>query len=453
MAKQTKEEETEFTELAPRTTQIIRAAPADLMLTPAFDLDTAQNRLAELQKFVEFYMKEGEDFGKIPGTPKPTLYKSGADKLCDIYALADKYQVTNRTEDWDRSLFDYEVECSLVSKRTGQLVSTGLGSCNSFEGKYRWRENKRACPACGKETIIKGKEEYGGGWLCWRKEGKSDGCGAKFPIEDDSIISQQVGKTQNDDVATLKNTILKMAKKRAKVDAVLSATRSSGLFTQDMDDIQPAEEPPANNHKSQEPPKKAAPPAARTAKPASTGQENVTLTPYKEGFVALSGNGLPIVRSNLDNKMMAELGWKWEGNIAIIPAKNGFKFVDLCKKHNVGTIWMEAPQRGPLAPPKANIPPMPVIEDEPEPSNGSDPIITSAKRVRGTKPGAKEYLAVEWDGKRASCWGKRLWPHIEHHVGRPAVLTLETKGQYTNVVGIVSLDGEEFFTEPIEDRT
>jgi hypothetical protein len=180
-------------------------------------------------------------------------------------------------------------------------------------------------------------------------------------------------------------------------------------------------------------------------------QQNVTLTPYKEGFVALSGKGLPIVRSNLDNKAMGELGWKWEGSTAIIPAKNGFKFVDLCKKYNVGTTWMEAPQRGPLAPPKANIPPPPVIEDEePEPSNGSDPIITSAKRVKGNKPGAKEFLSVEWDGKKASCWNKRMWPHLEHHVGRPAVLTLETKGQYTNVVGIVSLDGEEFFNDPVD---
>ena len=33
------------------------------------------------------------------------------------------------------------------------------------------------------------------------------------------------------------NTLLKMAKKRALIDAVLSATRSSDLFTQDMEDL------------------------------------------------------------------------------------------------------------------------------------------------------------------------------------------------------------------------
>jgi hypothetical protein len=220
----------------------------DLVLTAAFDLETANSRLAELQKFVKFYLQEGEDFGIIPGTPKPTLYKSGADKLCDIYALSDSYRVTNRTEDWDKNLFDYEVECQIKSKRTGKLVSSGLGSCNSYEGKYRWRETQRACPECGKQAIIKGKKDYGGGWLCWKKK---DGCGHKFVDGDKAIESQEAGKVENDDIPTLKNTILKMAKKRAKIDAVLAATRSSGLFTQDMEDIANGESHEEGSSKAQ----------------------------------------------------------------------------------------------------------------------------------------------------------------------------------------------------------
>ncbi len=39
------------------------------------------------------------------------------------------------------------------------------------------------------------------------------------------------------DSYSLINTLLKMAKKRALVDAVLSATRSSGLFTQDIEEM------------------------------------------------------------------------------------------------------------------------------------------------------------------------------------------------------------------------
>jgi len=36
----------------------------------------------------------------------------------------------------------------------------------------------QTCPECGQAAIIKGKAEYGGGYLCWKKKG---GCGAKFP--------------------------------------------------------------------------------------------------------------------------------------------------------------------------------------------------------------------------------------------------------------------------------
>jgi len=38
-------------------------------------------------------------------------------------------------------------------------------------------EKSNICPACGVAAIIKGKEEYGGGWLCFKKNG---GCGTKF---------------------------------------------------------------------------------------------------------------------------------------------------------------------------------------------------------------------------------------------------------------------------------
>lgn len=207
-------------------------------LHPVMDLETAKRRLLEFQQFVKFYLRDGEDYGIIPGTPKPTLLKPGADKLCELYGLADTYPDAriHRVEDWtkDPPLFDYEVTCVLIHKSYGNVVGEGMGSCNSYEGKYRWRDASRKCPKCGKEYIIKGKEEYGGGWLCFAKKG---GCGAKFPDTDPAIVSQSVGRIPNPDIADIKNTILKMAKKRAKIDATIAATRSSGVFTQDLEDI------------------------------------------------------------------------------------------------------------------------------------------------------------------------------------------------------------------------
>lgn len=216
------------------------AAPkAELMLTPVMNLAVAKQRLEEFQQFVREYMKNGEDYGMIPGIDKPSLFQPGADKLAELYGLAPTFPDERmiRTVDWtmDPPLYDYEVTCVLLSKRTGLIASEGKGSCSSYEAKYRWRECKRLCPQCSKEAIIKGKDDFGGGWVCWKKKG---GCGAKFGDGDKSIEDQTVGRVPNEDMADIKNTILKMAQKRAKIAAVLSATRSSGVFTQDVEDME-----------------------------------------------------------------------------------------------------------------------------------------------------------------------------------------------------------------------
>lgn len=221
---------------------IVQRSPAIGYLQPVMDLEVAKARLLELQRFIKFYLVEGEDYGRVPGIDKPVLKKPGADKLCEVYGLADTYpdERIKRVEKWETEppLFDYEVCCVLTQKGSGIVWGEGLGSCNSWETKYRWRDQNRRCPVCGKEAIIQGKAEYGGGWLCFKKKG---GCGAKFMENDPKIINQAIGRIPNDSAADLKNTVLKMAKKRAKIDAVIAATRSSGIFTQDMESIVEAE--------------------------------------------------------------------------------------------------------------------------------------------------------------------------------------------------------------------
>lgn len=179
------------------------------------------------------------DFGVIPGTSKPTLLKPGAEKIAKLLGLSDQYEILDRQEDWSKPFFRYLIKCSLVSVSSGVLISEGLGECNSMESKYRWRETKRKCPVCGAEAIIKGKNEYGGGWICFKK---TSGCGAKWEDGAEIIESQKAGKVENDDIYSQVNTILKMSKKRALVDAALSAGRLSQVFTQDMEDL-PHEEP------------------------------------------------------------------------------------------------------------------------------------------------------------------------------------------------------------------
>lgn len=219
---------------------------SSVLLVPVMDVALAQQRLKEFEEFCRGYLKEskdggvdGGDYGVIPGAgTKKVLMKSGAEKLCEIYGLYDEYEIIQKVEDWDRGLFDYELRCVIKSRRDDSIVGTGLGSCSSFESKYRWRVAQRKCPVCRAEAVIKGRKEYDktggdGGWLCFKKKG---GCGEQFTDTDTRITSQDVGRVENPDIIDTKNTVLKMAKKRAKIDAVIGVTRSSGIFTQDMED-------------------------------------------------------------------------------------------------------------------------------------------------------------------------------------------------------------------------
>jgi hypothetical protein len=71
-------------------------------------------------------------------------------------------------------------------------------------------------------------------WYCNPKKG---GCGAKINFNDPRIENQQHGKIENPDIADTYNTVLKMAKKRAYVDATITAAAASDMFTQDMEDF------------------------------------------------------------------------------------------------------------------------------------------------------------------------------------------------------------------------
>lgn len=158
--------------------QVLSVIP-DFVIT----LEEARQRISLLQEFVRDMMIPGQDYGIIPKCDKPSLFKPGAEKLCDIFGFSKQVDVINRIEDWSTGLFHYyEVKAILTNKRTGLIEAEGVGSCNSNEKKYSTHH-----------------------------------------------------------VYSIANTILKMAKKRAFIDAVLSATRTSGLFSQDLEDLEDVE--------------------------------------------------------------------------------------------------------------------------------------------------------------------------------------------------------------------
>jgi hypothetical protein len=242
-------------------------------LMPVLDLATAVRRRNFMVEVTRTLMVAGVDYGVIPGTgSKPTLLKPGAERLCTLFGLSPEVHELMVIEDWSgedhrgEPFFYYRYKVRLV--KNAILMGEAVGSCNSWEAKYRYRAGDRKCPKCGKPAIIRSKEEYGGGWVCFTKKG---GCKAKFQDGDSAIEGQSTGRVPNPDMADQVNTIQKMAYKRALVAAVLIATNASEFYTQDVEDMETIDVPSA------EPPREAKTrPAETTAATRGTDCNTVT---------------------------------------------------------------------------------------------------------------------------------------------------------------------------------
>ena len=124
-------------------------------------------------------LKRNIDFGVIPGTKQPSLFKAGAQKIANAYGLLQHFVVESAIEDPTTPVFFYRVRCDLVKiaqDGTEYIFTTGHGSANTME----------------------------------RRNGRNSGW--------DSA-----------------NATLKMAEKRALTAAVLSVSGLSDLFTQDIE--------------------------------------------------------------------------------------------------------------------------------------------------------------------------------------------------------------------------
>jgi hypothetical protein len=165
-----------------------------------------------IQDVMKSVMQNGQHYGVIPGAgTKPTLLKPGAEKLMLTFHLSPDPIVEDlSTSDAHR----YRVTCRICD-RDGRFLGSGLGEASSDEEKYKWRA--MVCPEEFEATPEDRKR------VKWKK-----GFGDKPAYK-----LLQV-RTEPADIA---NTILKMAKKRALVDAALTVTAASDIFTQDLEDL------------------------------------------------------------------------------------------------------------------------------------------------------------------------------------------------------------------------
>ena len=214
---------------------------------------TAEDLASQARKVLEIkdtIMKEGVHYGIIQGCNKPSLLKPGAEKLCTAFILQPEFETIctedpNRTIKWEKwnykgkkkisgttnGYIDYDSSCTLVHIPTGDIWARNVGgSCNNFESKYR----------------------------------------SQNPYD-------------------VKNTLEKMAEKRALVAAVLIGTALSDMFTQDIEDMpylvngndQAPSEPPKQASKP-ESGKQAPNPASRKPAPKSSSDNDIRLATEKQ---------------------------------------------------------------------------------------------------------------------------------------------------------------------------
>jgi hypothetical protein len=153
--------------------------------TNAVTLKGVVDRVNMVHEILSKIMKDGTHYGVVKGCgPKKVLLKPGADLLAMTFRLAPEYRVDRRQLGGEH--VEYEVTCVMFGP-DGAKIGEGVGSASTMESKYRYRWN--------------------------------DGV-----------------KVENPDIADVYNTVLKMAKKRAHIDATLTCTGASDMFTQDLID-------------------------------------------------------------------------------------------------------------------------------------------------------------------------------------------------------------------------
>ena len=221
----------------PHALAVIPAAPtAAYSVAPQVQATELVARLDAIREAMKKAMVADVDYGVIPGTQKPTLLKPGAEKLAVLFQFDVQ---TTHDERWGPGDHLTVVAHSTVFHiPTGARCGGGEGLCSTREKKYGKRQQQRACPSCGGACLFKSKKEAE--WFCWAKKG---GCGATFPEADPRIVVQATGEIENPELPDTWNTVVKMARKRSLVDAILLTTGASAIFTQDAEDQTPSPEP------------------------------------------------------------------------------------------------------------------------------------------------------------------------------------------------------------------
>lgn len=184
---------------------VVEAPQRSALLRPVAPVAQILEAQNEAREVISKALTKGRDYGVVPGTTggKATLFKPGAERVNRAFGATATFEIVEQEVDHSRriewakekwtgakgsrrktltegvsfGLYRYVVKCTLVQLETGIPLGEGMGVCSTVESKYIDRPRE------------------------------------------------------------LENTVLKIAKKRAYVDATLVAYGLSDQFTQDVEDM------------------------------------------------------------------------------------------------------------------------------------------------------------------------------------------------------------------------
>lgn len=195
----------------------------DLALSGSQNVAQLKAKMAQMAQMIELkkaflrdQLKEGidRDYAVVPGCgDRKVLLKPGAEKLLEWHNYYPDFKPVTEKEDWDIGLFAYVYRCEIKQRGTGIVISTSEGDASTFESKYRYEWKFEAQVPDGTDLKSLTQKVYK------RRDG-STFIKYRLPV---------------DDPADKRNTVRKMAQKRAFIGATVLATATSDLFTTDVD--------------------------------------------------------------------------------------------------------------------------------------------------------------------------------------------------------------------------
>ena len=97
--------------------------------------DVQQTQQQALKAFIRSNLREGVDYGQIPGVKNNVLFKPGAAKIINFLRLRPQIQLLHTVFDPEAKAISYTVKVTLVNE-DGIAVTEALGSANTLEPKF-----------------------------------------------------------------------------------------------------------------------------------------------------------------------------------------------------------------------------------------------------------------------------------------------------------------------------